>query len=284
LDEAAAVAGNSCELGQVLRNLVGNAIDAMSGAGTVTISVARVVLDEPQAQRLLMSPGPYVRLSVADDGRGIDPETAQRIFDPFFTTKAIGKGTGLGLAIVRGIVQSWGGTIVLRAGVVRGTVFDVLLPAVAEVAPECGDRTGGAAGTPLQGTTVMVVDDDVAVAAVIARTLRRAGLGVRVFHSAADALADFDAVRPHLVVSDLIMPGVDGLTFVGEIRRRHGHIPTIVLTGGGQGGPATDDLEARAEQAGAQTLIFKPIDGERLLAAVRQCLNDFPVRQAEMTK
>lgn len=282
-DAAATIAGNSGELGQILRNLIGNATDAMNGAGTVTVSISRIELGETQAIGMLMPAGRYVRLSVADTGGGIDPVSAQRIFEPFFTTKAIGKGTGLGLAIVRGIVQSWGAAIALRGGGQCGTVFDILLPALADACPpEAETARMPAFG---DGAMVVVVDDDTRVGAAIARRLQRAGFRTQTFSSPLDALDCFGGGGVQLVVTDLVMPAMDGFAFIKEIHRRHGFIPVLLLTGGGEGGLAGDDLRVKAESVGAGDVLFKPVSGEHLLAAVRRCLGlpvaDRPVLRNE---
>ncbi|CCG07175.1 sensor histidine kinase [Pararhodospirillum photometricum] len=121
-----AIHGNRPELGQILRNLIKNAVDAIDGQGTITISADLFDLAEAEAFLVALPAGRYARVSIADDGPGIDPPLLHRIFDPFFTTKDIGKGTGLGLAIVRSIIQSWGGGIVARNGE-TGAVFDLFL-------------------------------------------------------------------------------------------------------------------------------------------------------------
>lgn len=121
--------GDRGELGQILRNLLGNSCDAMNGKGVITVSAERVILTADQAVRLLLPSGAYVRLTVADTGPGVPPEVADRIFEPFFTTKPIGYGTGLGLSIVYSIVNSWGGGVHLRkTSECGGAIFDIHLP------------------------------------------------------------------------------------------------------------------------------------------------------------
>ncbi|GEO81326.1 sensor histidine kinase [Pararhodospirillum oryzae] len=135
-DEALWVYANRSELGHVVRNLAKNALDAGGASVHVTLEGRRADLTDTEALLLGLPAGRYVRLSVIDDGPGIDPTIMSRIFDPFFTTKDIGKGTGLGLAIVRSIVQSWGGGILPRAGTGHGAIFDVYLrPASPDAAP-----------------------------------------------------------------------------------------------------------------------------------------------------
>jgi len=127
-DEAAAL--NPAELEQVVGNLLRNAADAMDERGTITVAAAPHLVSGADAVRIGLPSGRYLRLSVADQGPGIDPVVVHRIFDPFFTTKDIGKGTGLGLSIVTAIIKSWGGCVTLRPGASQGAVFDVFLPPV----------------------------------------------------------------------------------------------------------------------------------------------------------
>lgn len=268
----AAIQGNRSELGQVLRNLVGNAVDAMDGHGSLTVSVAPVILTAAEAVRHAMPAGHYARLSVTDDGCGVDAATARRIFDPFFTTKEVGKGTGLGLPIVRGIVQSWGGAIAVRAGLARGAVFDILWPATQGAAPAAAPVPAAAFSG---GAHIVVVEDDPRVGAAILRTLERAGYRVRLFHAPEDALRRFGKAPVHLLISDWVMPGMDGFAFIKEIRRAQGMLPTLVVSGGGL---AEDDVRDKATRLGVREVLIKPVSGPRLLAAVGRCLTAAPER------
>jgi signal transduction histidine kinase len=122
------VAVHPGELNQIIKNLVDNAIHAMSGHGQVKIRVDEVAIADAQAVRMQIQDGRYARLSIADNGHGIAPALLEQIFEPFFTTKGIGEGTGLGLSIVQGIVRSWGGCIIARNVPEGGAAFDVMLP------------------------------------------------------------------------------------------------------------------------------------------------------------
>lgn len=277
LQAAPVVRGNGGELAQVLRNLVGNAVEATQGRGRVALSVASVVVDAAQSARLLLPVGPYARLSVADDGPGIAPDAARRVFEPFFTTKEVGKGTGLGLAIVHGIVRGWGGTIVLRDHAEAGAVFDVYLP-LSELAVRQA-AAAAKAGDDGRGFSVAVVDDDAPVRQVIVRMLERAGYGVRDFASAEEALAE-GAADADLVLTDWMMPGLDGFAFVKEMRRRRPHLPLVMVTGGGDA-ELEDELRQRARQTGIADVLFKPVSSQQLLNAARRCLEGTAPRGRE---
>jgi len=271
LDRAPAAAAlvNQGEFGQILRNLVVNAADAIAGPGTVTVSLDPVEMGHAQALRLLLPEGRYLRLSVADDGPGIDPALAARIFDPFFTTKEIGKGTGLGLSIVRGIVESWKGAIWLRQAGGPGTIFDLYLP-VCEVPddPAVGEPPPPAGG----GREVLVVDDDPRVRAGLVRMLDRGGYRTREAGGAAEAMDLLSQAPADLVLADLMMPDIDGLALIEMVRQRHPGLPVVVVSGAGD-----PELRRRATAAGALAFLSKPVCAERLLSVVGTGPADPPV-------
>jgi signal transduction histidine kinase len=133
------------ELGQVIRNLVGNAAHALGESGDVTVKVDDVRVADDQVIRKQIPPGGYARILVSDNGPGIAPALLDRVFEPFFTTKDIGQGTGLGLSIVQGIVRSCGGTITAHNRPEGGAVFEIILPSSdAPVAADHGRRAGDA--------------------------------------------------------------------------------------------------------------------------------------------
>lgn len=132
------------ELSQIIKNLVDNAVQALSGHGAITICVDELRIADAKAVRMQMQPGRYACLTLSDNGKGIAPALLERVFEPFFTTKGIGQGTGLGLSIVQGIVKSWGGSITARNLAEGGAAFDVMLPlADAPVGIECGGDVDG---------------------------------------------------------------------------------------------------------------------------------------------
>ncbi len=270
-----AIGGGLAELGQVLRNLIDNAVDAVGTSGTITVTCHDADIAESEAVRIQIPAGRYLRLTVADDGCGMDATTASRIFDPFFTTKEIGKGTGLGLAIVRSIIQSWGGQIVCRRADGRGTAFDIFLR-VAEGFVRTPSRM------PLRSrqvraqhgqlsVRVVVVDDDARVRISLARALARAGHTVREFDSAQTALAAMVEGEADVLITDLFMPDLDGLAFVREIRQAMPSLMVIVLTGGGSGEIEIDNLTRDTMESGAHSLLFKPVSTDVLLGVIHEC-------------
>ena len=198
------------QLEQVLVNLVVNARDAMPQGGTLTIAVDATELDDAEATRLSIATGPYVRLTVADTGQGMTDEVRRRAFEPFFTTKGTEGGTGLGLSTVYGIVQQSGGTVVLTSTLGVGTTFALYFPRVAEAAEAVPALTAAAmaAGTE----TVLVVDDDPALRALIRRMLTSAGYTVIVAEDGPTALSILAALerKVDLLLTDMVMPTMTG--------------------------------------------------------------------------
>jgi hypothetical protein len=202
---------------QVLMNLAVNARDAMEHGGTLTITTGNADLDDIGAQlHGLKEAGRYVTVSIADNGVGMSPEVRARVFEPFFTTKEPGKGTGLGLATVFGIVAQSGGHITLYSEIGRGTTFHIYLPRVIAAA-----AAAAAAEQPAQGgnETILLAEDNAAVRAVTAGVLERYGYKVLVASNAEDALALASrfADTLHLVLSDVVLPGMDGPTLVSRL-------------------------------------------------------------------
>jgi two-component system, cell cycle sensor histidine kinase and response regulator CckA len=203
---------------QVLINLVVNARDAMPEGGRVVIETSDVELDEAYVRKHLgVQPGPYVRLSVSDKGCGMDSETLARIFEPFFTTKQPGRGTGLGLSTTYGILKQNGGHIDVETALGKGTIFRIYLPRVQGPA----QQATGAAPQKLEQTgraTVLIVEDEAALRRLLSLSLERRGYSVLTAIDGAEAIEIFRQ-HPHeidVVVSDLVMPRIDGF----ELKRR----------------------------------------------------------------
>ncbi len=231
------------QLDQVLVNLAINARDAMSDGGRLTLATGHLTL---LAQKTIgaetIPPGRYVTLTVADTGHGIAPEQLERIFEPFFTTKRDAGGSGLGLATVHGIVRQSGGFLIVESAPGAGTRVHIHLPRVA--APKDITAPGAAvapttpvmpAATPApaeEAATVLLVEDEAPVRRLAERALRRRGFAVRAADSAEAALALLeDGGRPDLVVSDVMMPGMDGPALLAILRRRWPDLPAILVSG-----------------------------------------------------
>lgn len=261
-----AINADATQIHQVLVNLCVNARDAMREQGTLTLTASNVIVaDEPTPP--LTKPGRYVHLIVSDTGEGIPPEIRDRIFDPFFTTKEIGKGTGLGLSTVMGIVQGHEGFLSVDSTVGRGTSFHVYFPASnyearpAE-APVVTLERGG-------GETVLVVDDEMAVRHTLSRVLSDYNYRVLAAADGLEALAifkaDLRAVR--LLVTDVMMPRMDGVTLVKELRALRPDLSCIAMSG-------LQDADRRAEltKLGVNGIIAKPFTVSSILTAVSRAL------------
>jgi two-component system cell cycle sensor histidine kinase/response regulator CckA len=226
--------GNVCadpgQIEQVIANLVVNARDAMPAGGTVTLATANVDLETTLYDGVLAAPaGPYVLITVADTGVGIDEETRQRVFEPFFTTKPAPEGTGLGLAMVYGIVEGLGGDLRVESRPGAGARFEVYLPRVAESAmPELPPAAGDHGGE-----TVLLVEDDPAVRNVVRRMLEGLGYAVVEASGAINALEQVaeTAVEVDLLLSDVVMPVMSGPELAVEIRRLRPRVRVLFVSG-----------------------------------------------------
>ncbi len=228
------------QLDQVLVNLAVNASHAMPQGGRLTIaSTPRLVLKPEKFGGETVPPGRYVCFSVSDTGCGIPPEVLPRIFEPFFTTRREKGGTGLGLSTVHGIVRQSGGYMAVESHLGVGTIFRILLPRHEDPAAWRGDQPPPSAAMPpppaaFGGRTVLLVDDEAAVRRLAERALSRDGWRVIAATSGEDAL---DAVARTgdgdlaCVVSDVVMPGMDGPALVRALRHRWPRLPAILMSG-----------------------------------------------------
>ncbi|HEY5239028.1 MAG TPA: response regulator [Rhizomicrobium sp.] len=254
---------------QVLMNLAVNAKDAMQGGGGITIALANKTLEKATG---VCAAGDYVSLTVTDTGTGIPPETVSRIFEPFFTTKAPGKGTGLGLATCYSIVQQAGGEITVQSRLGEGTRFEILLPradgAVASVAIESSDKPA------LEGTeSILLVDDDIAVATTLATVLQKKGYMVVLAENGEEALLRVQ-INPKpfdLVLSDIIMPRMNGRALTKALRERYPQQKILLMSG-------FDD--APGDNPEAVETIFKPFRPNDLLKRVRDILDAHAARKS----
>ena len=221
------------QLQQVLMNLAVNGRDAMPDGGTLTIETANVDLSPAYAgSHLGVIPGPYVLMAVSDTGMGMSAEVQAHIFEPFFTTKGPEKGTGLGLATVYGIIKQSGGNIWVYSEPGKGATFKVYLPRVDEGAP--GTLLVDPPDPPTRAhETVLLVEDDDRVREVVARALRDTGYTVLEARSGALALVHADARKEpiHLVITDLVMPGMNGRELVERWRARHPETRVLFMSG-----------------------------------------------------
>jgi two-component system, cell cycle sensor histidine kinase and response regulator CckA len=255
---------------QVVMNLAVNARDAMPTGGKLTLETMNVILDEEYTRSHLgAKPGPYVMLSVTDTGSGIDKKTLARIFDPFFTTKEPGKGTGLGLATVFGIMQQSGGNVWVYSELGIGTTFKVYLPRVDAAAQQ--QLQVSTSSTLLRGSeTILLVEDEQQVRDVARGILRRHGYTVLDAEDAGAALALCEQhVGPiHLLVSDVVMPGLSGPALAKRLAVLRPDMRVLCMSG------YTDDAAVRHGVIDAAfAYLQKPITVEALTRKVRDVLD-----------
>ena len=271
--DAGRVRADAGQIEQVVVNLAVNARDAMPGGGMLTIETraAEVVGTMLAAERSPIGPGRYAVVSVTDTGEGMDEGTKARAFEPFFTTKAPGKGTGLGLSTVFGIVRQCGGAIRVRSELGAGTTFEVYLPSVGDAARR---TRSGPHLTVARGTeTVLVVEDEPALRLVARKILESAGYTVLVASNGDEALTCFHrTVTPvHLLLTDVVMPGMSGPALVARLREEGGR--TTVLYTSGYADEALTGDGARDEHI---HFLAKPYTGTTLLRKVREVLDARP--------
>ena len=263
------ITGDATQIQQVLMNLWVNARDAMPQGGTLTARVDNVMVTEDE-KRLhpKAKTGPYVVISVIDTGTGIAPELMDKIFDPFFTTKPVGQGTGLGLPTVLGIVESHGGFLHVDSKVGKGTTFKVYLPAASSEKEE-SQETEFTSLPRGNGELVIVVDDEPAVRDIACRVLSSHGYRPLPACEGKEAIALFEQNHDKVkaIVSDFMMPHMDGPTTIRALRKVQPDIKTIMITGLGE-----DARVAEAKSAGSDLVLSKPFTAEQLLGALKQLL------------
>ncbi|HYE92666.1 MAG TPA: ATP-binding protein [Terriglobales bacterium] len=261
------VEADPVQVDQVLLNLVVNAGDAMPRGGRLTIEVAPVELDaEARGRRVGAPPGRYVALRVADTGLGMDEATLARIFEPFFTTKAIGRGTGLGLATVYGVVTQSNGDIRVESAPGRGTSFTVYLPRVDEPVSEAVSAQVVRPAT--EGASVLLVEDDTDLRALVGDILVDRGYHVSVAKSPDDALAILDeaAGRIDLLVTDVVMPGMNGIELAARVAEKSAGTKVLFITG------YAPEMVAGGAALRGKPLLEKPFTPNDLAARVREVL------------
>jgi PAS domain S-box-containing protein len=260
------VEADPTQLHQVIMNLCVNARDAMPAGGSLALEAANEVVTTDLPAGLKIEPGRYVRISVRDTGQGIAPEIIGRIFEPFFTTKAVGKGTGLGLSTVIGIVKGHGGVVRVQSEPGQGTTFDVFLPASDEKVAEtsAGRVTPAAIGN---GELILIVDDEESIRDTTRKLLEKQGYRVVVADSGEEAIKmciqHQGALR--LVLTDIMMAGMDGLALIRVLRILAPSLPIIVASGLSQ-----DRAELSA--LGVTAVLAKPFALAEILEAVQSSL------------
>ncbi len=262
---------DSTQLHQVLLNLCVNARDAMPAGGDLTVIAENVWVDADQAAKIpAAKPGPYVVITISDTGIGIPPDMQKKIFEPFFTTKEAGKGTGLGLSTTLDIVKSRGGFVNLSSAPGKGTAFAVWLPAQTGEKPAVSraEETRLLRG---QGELILVVDDEAALRAVTKEVLRAYGYTVLTAANGFDAVALYSQHKDEIkvVVTDMMMPGMDGDALIRALTEVNPAARIIALSGH----PGAE-YETKGLEAGAKTFLPKPYTVETLLTALAEILRN----------
>jgi two-component system, NtrC family, sensor kinase len=258
------------QLESAILNLVVNARDAMHDGGKLTVEMSNAYLDEEYCRRHIdLAPGQYVQIAVSDTGIGMTPDVMARAFEPFFTTKPLGQGTGLGLSQVYSFVKQTGGHVKIYSEPGEGTTVKVYLPRlVGEVGAEEVVSSIPVEGRP--GETILVVEDDDDVRSYVVETLR--GLNYRVCE-ASDAtgalrLIDYDGEHANLLLSDVMLPGMNGRKLAEKVKRRQPGIKVLFMTGYS---PSAVLHQGRLDADVA--MIEKPLTSARLAAKVREILD-----------
>ncbi|MGA9538674.1 MAG: response regulator [Desulfobacterales bacterium] len=258
--------GDLTQLVMVLTILLSNAVEAIESEGHIKIACRNELITKEDAKAFPgLSPGPYVSLTVEDNGRGMDEETKKRAFEPFFTTKFVGRG--LGLAAAYGIVKNHGGWISIESQPGRGTSVGVYLPAVREIKEK---RVQGVHKEPLKGTgTILLIEDEVAVIAALRKLLERFGYKVLEAKTGKEAIRlarAYDGVID-LAILDVFLPDMNGNKVYPLLKEFRPDLKVLVFSGYSLDGPAKEILDA-----GAHGFVQKPVSIEELSKKLKALL------------
>ena len=253
------------QIDQIVLNLAVNARDAMPQGGKFVLETSTTDLDEDTVrQHPPMKPGKYVMLAVSDNGCGMDSATSSRIFEPFFTTKEVGKGTGLGLSTVYGIVQQSGGHILTYSERGHGTTFKIYLPSMDERVGVASPPDDNAFFQRGEGKTVLLVEDNAVIRRVIRQMLADQGYAVIEAEDGRSGLltANSHKGRLDLVLTDIVMPGLNGPELVSQLKSSHPEISVLYMSGYASEFVMDRGLRIRG------TVLEKPFTRAALLSAV----------------
>jgi two-component system, cell cycle sensor histidine kinase and response regulator CckA len=260
-----AVKANVTQLHQVLMNLCVNARDAMPKGGRLSLAAENATLTAEQAKSNPQAkPGRYVKVTVADTGEGIPRENLDRIFEPFFTTKAEGQGTGLGLSTVQGIVKNHGGFLTVQSKPSNGSRIEVYLPVADE--PQTASAEASATEPFGHGELLLLVDDEAPVREALQHVLESHKYRVLSADDGVQALRTFIQHREvQLVLTDLMMPTLDGLQLIRLLRILEPKIKVVAMSG-----LDSEFSREELEALGVREVVSKPFDGTKLLQSVRR--------------
>jgi CheY-like chemotaxis protein len=269
---------DKAQLETVLLNLATNARDAMAerGGGVLTLEAAEERVEPGAAHPAGLAAGAYLRISVADTGAGMDAATLARATEPFFSTKPPGRGTGLGLAMAKGFAEQSGGGLAIESMPGRGTTVTLWLPRSAALpAPEAARARAASPADAGRPPHVLLVDDEKLVRETLAAELSERGW---LLTEAADGLAALRVIEAgqvplDLLITDLAMPGMNGLALVAAARRRRPGLPAVLLTGLVGDSAAAHTALAEAVRDGPFALLRKPVDAGELAARAAALLH-----------
>jgi PAS domain S-box-containing protein len=261
------------QLEQILVNLVVNARDAMPEGGTISIETGNVELDETYtSEHAPVIPGRYVMLAVGDNGIGMSHDIREHAFDPFFTTKEAGKGTGLGLATVYGIVKQSGGYVWIYSEPGLGTTLKLYFPEVSSAAAFKGEEYKALPKERARGSeTILLVEDEDAVRGLASRILEKQGYRVIAAQHGKEAMdiATKEEGRIDLVLTDIVMPGMNGRGLVERLAGIRPRIKSLYMSG-----YTDDDIVRRGFVEPSKSFLQKPFTSEALLRTVRKVLDE----------
>ncbi len=262
------VSGDATQLHQVLMNLCVNARDAMPNGGILTISAENFIVDEHYAKMHLDAQiGSYIVVIVADTGIGITHEVLDRIFEPFFTTKELGKGTGLGLSTVLGIVKSHGGFINVYSEVGKGSKFEVYLPAQETTETPEEKELELPHGS---GELVLIIDDEPSIREITKTSLEAYNYKAITASDGIEAIALYAEYRDKIsiVLTDMLMPSMDGITTIRTLHKINPNVKIIAISG-----LATSDKMNAAYDLGIKAFLSKPYTAKQLLETINTVKN-----------
>lgn len=270
-NELGSVRVDPSQLEQVLMNLVVNARDAMTAGGTLTVATSNIELSEAtRSDAGVMPPGHYVQLTVSDTGSGMSEETVARIFEPFFTTKQKGKGTGLGLSTVFGIIKQSGGDILVSSELGRGSTFKIRLPRETAPTVKVSFQRPPVRHSSRGTETVLIVEDEQALRAVAQRALTEAGYTALVASNGDEAVGLCTRYRGdiHLLLTDVIMPGMSGPSLARELGKSRSTLKILYMSG-----YADDAFGKHAQLEAGAHFLPKPFTAADITRKVRAVLD-----------
>ncbi|BCL33776.1 PAS domain S-box protein [Nostoc sp. MS1] len=261
------VAGDVTQLHQVLMNLVVNARDAMPDGGIINITAENIAIDETYASMVLeANVGNYIQVTVTDTGVGMASEILDKIFDPFFTTKDVGVGTGLGLSTVLGIIKSHGGFVTVSSTVDQGSKFTLFLPAIQGMA----DVTVKEIETPIgKGELILIVDDEAPICEIAKMILQDNNYNVLTASNGIEAIALYaqNKHRINVVIMDMMMPEMDGITAIRTLKKMNSQVRIVASSG-----INSDETLSQAAIVGVEQVLPKPFTAKDLLNCLHHLL------------